>query len=236
MQLWRVRKISLAAILAGALACAGDAVSPTDQSDVLVSALEGLSRDCNQQGDADGSLAFTYAAMAVRLGVEPSEVTLQVGDQAERFLAFVHVVRHGANQTAVSLRTLVAFKPKAFNDRRPTQVLYVGIPIDSARLEHPASASAMAAASAVWKDLTSGQTWVATLGKAGIKQETVGGACPKARSSMNLDCVTGTFSAFVDGDFYQAIGGRESQLSAEPVLGIRTRAASIAGATIVFTD
>jgi hypothetical protein len=223
------------ASVVGALACTGDPTSPNGQADQLASALESLSRECNQQGDADGSLAFTYAAMAVRLGVEPSAITLKVGDESREYLAFVHVVRHGPS-SASSLRTLVAFRPKTSTDYRPTEVLYVGTSVDSAAIEHPAAAGPAVAATAVWKDLGAGETWVATTGKAGVSLVATGEVCPGAKSSMAVDCTLATYSIFVDGDFYLAIGGSETNLQPTPVLGIRTRAALVSGASIIFAD
>jgi hypothetical protein len=228
-------RIGLIAFVAGALACAGDPLSPSGQADQLASALETLSRECNQQGDADGSLAFTYAAMAIRLGVEPSEITMQVGDESRHYLAFVHLVRHGPTASA-SLRTLVAFRPKTSTDPRPTEVLYVGIPVDSAGIEHPAAAGPAAAATAVWKDLDAGEMWVATAGKAGASIVSAGAACPRTHSYQSLDCSLATFSIFIDGDFYRAIGGSESNLEPNPVLGIRARSSAVNGATMVFAD
>ena len=66
-------------------------MAPDDAVGALVSALDGLSRDCNQEGDADGSLAFTYASMALRSGVQPVPMTLTVTDHDQTFRGFVHV-------------------------------------------------------------------------------------------------------------------------------------------------
>ena len=75
--------------------------------------------------------------------------------------------------------------------------------------------------------------WVATQGKAGIKQQTAGGACPKALQ-RNIVCTLGTFSLFLDGDFHLAI--RRQQVAAEPILGIRTREGAVNGAELVFDN
>jgi hypothetical protein len=230
-----MRRWQFVAVVVGALACTGDPTSPDDQADQLANALETLSRECNQQGDADGSLAFTYAAMAIRLGVEPSEITLRVGEETRRYLAFVHVVRHGPS-SAISLRTLVAFRPKTSTDRRPTELLYVGTPVDSAAIQHPAAVGPAVAATAIWKDIGAGETWVATAGKAGVSLVSAGSVCPGAKSSMNVDCTLATYSILVDGDFYQSIGGNETNLQPTPVLGIRTRAGVVNGASIIFAD
>ena len=53
---------------------------------------------------------------------------------------------------------------------------------------------------------------------------------------MAVDCTLATYSIFVDGDFYLAIGGSETNLQPTPVLGIRTRAAQVSGASIIFAD
>jgi hypothetical protein len=219
-------------ILAAVGACDEQPASPNEQTDLLATAFEGYARQSNQEGDADASLAFAHAAMAVRLGIRPTTISVLVDDQPIPFQALVHVVRHRSLETIPALRTMIAFRQSG-PDQAPAQVVYLAITIDSARVAHPANLSPLPFAWAVWKDLGKREVWIATQGKAGIRQQTTGGACPRTLQ-RNVICTLGTFSLFLDGDFRLAIG--RLQVAAEPILGIRTREGAVNGAELVFDN
>jgi hypothetical protein len=223
----------LAALALIGLGCGSEPIGPADDGDALASQFDALARASNQQGDADASLVFAYTAMALRLGVRPSALSIALDDEPETYQALVHVVRHGAAAGDVALRTLVAFRQEEPGSA-PSEVLYVALPVDSARLSHPASASPLPIAWSVLRDYGKREVWVATEGKAGIRETAVGAACGTERKSLHLNCTTATFGVFLDGDFQRAT--QRTQVAPEPVHGLRFRLDAIAGADLMFYD
>ena len=185
----RLRWAALAIVAVGVGACAEEPASPSEQTDLLAATFDGYARQSNQEGDPDASLAFAHAAMAVRLGIRPTTISVSVDDQPVAFQALVHVVRHRSLDNVPALRTMIAFR-QSEPDQPPSRVLYLAITIDSARVAHPANLSPLPFAWAVWKDLGKREVWVATQGKAGIKQQSTGDPCPKALQ-RNVSCTLG---------------------------------------------
>jgi len=229
-----LRAVGMGGVLAAFAACSSPESGTAPEDEELAVAFDGLSRDANAGGDAEGGAAFSGAAMALRLGIRPTEIAVSVGGESRRYLAFVHVLVRVTNTgRSFEHRTMVAFRGL----RRPEEVLYLAATADEQPLLHPASAgpaaSPLAAAIASWTDFVNRKIYVATAGKAGIKQESLGDPCPKISSGRSVKCQTGKFAVLLNGEFHQ-IGRDRSQVAAGTALEIGTRSGGVNGALITF--
>jgi hypothetical protein len=219
-----------------AAGCATDSAEPNESDLELAATFDGLSSEANGRGDGEESAAFNGAAMAVRLGIRPTAVAVNVGGESRRYLAFVHVVRHGqAEGSRPALRTMVAYR--AGERARPVEILYVATAGDSVVVELPGPTGPRASESfavASWKDLANRQFWVATAGKAGIKLQSTGEPCPKLNPRGNVTCNVGEFGVLLDGEFHPLINNQRGNVDRSRRLEIGTRASDVNGAVLVF--
>lgn len=235
--LHRQRIMGALVIAALAAGCASDSTAPNVEDVELAATFDGLSSDANGRGDGDESAAFGGAAMAVRLGIRPTEILVAVGAESRRYLAFVHVVSHGQGAGArPALRTLVAYRTG--ERARPTEVLYLATAGDSVIIGLPSGGGPRGSmdnlAVASWKDLVNRQFWVATGGKAGVKLQSTGGVCPKLSPNGNVTCNVAEFGVLLDGEFHPLINNQRGNIDRNRTLGIGTRAGDVNGAVLVF--
>jgi hypothetical protein len=109
-----------------------------------------------------GGAAFRNAVLALRQGVLPSQILVELGDQAVGYQGLVvAALRAGPDGGRVLTRSLVAWMAQ-----QPTAVLYVATVSDYAVFDPPASVLAPAGASGYWCDLATGEAGVAALGTA----------------------------------------------------------------------
>lgn len=226
--------VALVAALAG---CATDSGStPVDQDQELASTFDGMSRDANVGGDADAGAAFSGAAMAVRLGIRPTEIEVKVNGESRRYFAFVHVIGSTRALPIAALRTVVAYRGE---HQRPTEVLYVAAGGDSVGLDHPMASGLRPDPAkfgvSSWKDLVAKQFYVATSGLAIIKQQAGAGTpCPKPSPRANVTCTAVKFGLRVAGDYYGLINNQRGQLDRSKKVTISTRAADVNGAVLII--
>lgn len=233
------RQRMVGALIIGALAagCGSEATTPNgDETIDLAATFDGLSSEANGRGDGDESAAFSGAAMAVRLGIRPTEIPVTIRGDSRRYLAFVHVIRHGQRDgNRPALRTMVAYRRG--EERRPLEVLYLATTADSVGLEAPGGqerGGERPFAVASWKDLVNRQFWVATAGRAGIRLESTGDACPKPRPSATVTCTVAEFGVVLDGEFHPLINNQRGQIDRTQSVGIGTRAGDVNGAVVVI--
>jgi hypothetical protein len=220
-------------VLALAGGCSGQGTGP-NQSTELASALDDLTVQANREGDVDAGAAFSSAAIALRLGVEPTPFALQIDGARLQYLGFVHEVPVARAVGAPDrLRTLVAV------DRleRPEHVLYVATLADSADLVHPSVSLDRRAASAqlgwaAWRDLASGDLWVATAGHAGLAVTSTGGECPGVRATSQTHCQAATFEVAVEAELHR-LGADRSQILTDRK-DVSLRADRVDGAILSF--
>jgi hypothetical protein len=234
------RSLGSAGALLAALtiaACSTDTAGPDPSEDELVTTLDALTQEANQEGDVDASAAFSSAAQAARFGIRPTPIEVTFDDRSERYLAFVHVVTHAARDgRPIRLRTMVAYQ----GERRPERVLYVASLGDSGALGRPTVSldrrqEQLQHAWASWKDLVNRQIWVGTAGKAGIHEQEIGGACPKPPPVANVQCTLGKFAVMLDGEFHRLTGDARDQIDPARRMTIATRAGDVNGAVLVFS-
>jgi len=221
--------------VAFAAGCESQSTAPNaDDAIDLATTFDGLAAEANGRGDGDEGAAFSGAAMAVRLGIRPTEIGVTIRGDLRRYLAFVHVIRHGQRDgNRPPLRTMVAYRPG--ENRRPLEVLYLATTGDSVALELPTAAGrGESFAIASWKDLVNQQFWVATSGKAGIRLTSTGEACPKPERSTNVTCNVAEFSVLVDGVFHALIDNQRGRIDRNRSVGIGSRASGVNGAVLVF--
>ncbi len=226
--------VALVAVMAGCSTDSGS--SPTDQDQELAVAFDGMSRDANVAGDADAGLAFSGAAMAVRLGLRPTPIDVMVNGESRRYLAFVHVLGSTRALPVAALRTVVAYRGE---DQRPTEVLYVAAGSDSVGLAHPMASVGRPDPTkfgvSSWKDLVANQFYVATSGLAMIKRQADAGTpCPKPSPRANVSCTAVKFGLRVAGDYYGLVNNQRGQLDRSKKVTISTRAADVNGAVLII--
>lgn len=226
--------VALVAVMAGCSTDSGS--SPTDQDQELAVAFDGMSRDANVAGDADAGLAFSGAAMAVRLGLRPTPIDVMVNGESRRYLAFVHVLGSTRALPVAALRTVVAYRGE---DQRPTEVLYVAAGSDSVGLDHPMASGGRPDPTkfgvSSWKDLVAKQFYVAASGLAMIKRQADAGTpCPKPSPRANVSCTAVKFGLRVAGDYYGLVNNQRGQLDRSKKVTISTRAADVNGAVLII--
>ncbi len=234
-----LRFVGAVAVAAMAAGCSTDSASPDPDQDLeLAATFDAMSGEANGRGDSDESSAFSGAAMAVRLGIRPTEIAVVVGGESRRYRAFVHVVRHGQRDGALpALRTMVAYLPQ-LDSRRPAEVLYMATAGDSVVVSLPSLTGVRpnidAFAVASWKDLVNRQYWVATAGKAGIKLQSTGEACPKLSPNGNVSCSVAEFGVLLDGEFHPLVRNERGNVDRSRAMSIGTRSTGVNGAVLVF--
>jgi hypothetical protein len=233
MSLRFVRLIG-AACLALAAACEGGPAGPQELSQDLEATLEVMAADANRDGDPDAAAAFSGGALALRLGVRPSDIVVQVGGESVRYQALVYgVVRTLRSGDLVLHRNLIAWT----GERRPVALLQVSQLTDQAAFGFPADLSTAAdprgRARGTWADLLKGQRWVATAGTSAIVLASTGGPCIRQLSSNpELRCMTAEFDIRVDGDFYRLLRPDAHDVDRSRALEISTAATGVHGVVI----
>ncbi len=226
--------IALVAALAGCATDSGSAL--TDQDQELAVAFDGMSRDANVAGDADAGLAFSGAAMAVRLGLRPTPIDVTVNGESRRYFAFVHILGSTRALPIAALRTVVAYRGEA---PRPIEVLYVVAGADSVGLDHPMASGRRPDPAkfgvSSWKDLVAKQFYVAVSGLAMIKQQADAGTpCPKPSPRANVSCTAVKFGLRVSGDYFGLVNNQRGQFDRSKQVTISTRAADVNGAVLII--
>ncbi len=194
-------------IMLAAVACVDAPTSaPTAApaaSDPLAQTFDALAVASGANGDLARKEGFEVAALAVRSGVSPAHIDIQVGStEPEGMDAIVSTVDWATSIAAAlrppSRRSLVAWRR---NGNGVLRVVSVLTPIDSAIVLNPLSlgaalntAAVYAAASAQYQDVspqTSGSldakaSWFATSGWVKIRQQESKGACSSGSSNSPL--------------------------------------------------
>lgn len=209
----------------------GDGVADPNQDDQLAIEFDGLSRDANGRGDGDAGAAFSGAAMALRLGIRPSDVTVSLDGANQTYSAFVHVVSHPRAGSTVTLRTLVAFR---IIDGRPRDVLFLALTRDSLDFVAPPSARPDASGLSSWRDGSARQFYLATRGYGVLDQESRAGACPKVPSDGRVTCTVADFGLRLEGGYHALAGNQRGQIDPNRQVVIKSRASGVNGAVLTF--
>lgn len=227
----RAAGLFAAAILLATGCSSGEGPTEADPDEQLAIEFDGLSQEANGRGDGDAGAAFSGAAMALRLGIRPTPISVSIDGADQRYSAFVHVTSHTRAGTTISLRTLVAFQ---IVDSRPRDVLFLALLRDSLDFVHPASARPDAAGLSSWRDGSAAQLYLATRGYGVLEPELRIGACPKVPERGNVTCTQAAFGLRLEGGYHALIRNQRGQVDPDAQVVIRSRASGINGAFLTF--
>ncbi|TFH64872.1 MAG: hypothetical protein E4G90_07245 [Gemmatimonadales bacterium] len=231
-----VRLFGLSALLGGLVSARETGPSePLPNPDAEVEAALGLmAAEANSAGDHDAADGFSGGALALRLGIRPTEIAVSVNGETARYWAVVagiaHTLRGGPS---VLKRSLIAWT--AGDDRRPTAILQVSLLTDEASFAFPTdlltAADPRGRARGTWVDLVQHLRFVAISGAAGIVvAETTDDPCDGALGELpGLRCVKATYDMHADGRF-AALLTRDARTADETqIILIQTAAQGVNG-------
>ena len=195
--------LGLGAALVVLSGCDSSPAGPEDSETAeLEVVLQQMAAEANSAGDADAALAFNDGLSGVRFGVRPTEISVQIGDEAVRYRALVVgvAVRNDGSRQLVR-RSLVAWTGKP----RPSAILHATSFSDEAEFSFPTDLATRGdvegRARGTWADLAHGRRYVATSGPVGIVVQETGEKCPNLPPSAQANCVTAQWNIRLEGVF-----------------------------------
>jgi hypothetical protein len=217
-------------MLAAVAACDAGPLAPDDANEDPAAALDLLAADANRTGDADLAEAASGGALALRLGVRPSEIIVRVGDESVRYQALVvGTLRMLRTGTRVLHRSLIAWT----GDRRPVALLQVSQLTDQAVFGYPAELTTAidprGRARGTWVDFAAGAHWVATAGPSTIVLAATGEPCE--RKASDLRCALARYDLRVEGEFHR-LSSRGGELDRGRMLPIASGADGVSGVVL----
>lgn len=192
----RAWRVAAPVLLATACVDGPSGVTPVDEAiDPLAETFDALSRVAGEYGDLARSDGFAHAALAVRSGIAPSRLEVQVGTLTEVYDAFVTSVQWdsvllGGALRPPARRSLVGWRKTA---EGTTRVIALGTPNDSAAVLSPVALGAGMSTVAVFAGATAmmnegrdtpqgrpdlGNAWYATSGWVKLREAAIVGPCP----------------------------------------------------------
>lgn len=206
MTLRTLRLLGALAVLGVAAGCSDGPTEPLDYDADLAAAFEMMAADANRTGDADGAAAYSSGALAVRMGVRPTDITVYIDGQAVPHKAIVAaVVRSIGTQDPILMRSFMAWS----GGPRPVEtILEVSMLREEAEFGHPMSFAPQRQARGWFADMVARIRYLATAGEAKIKVESLGAACDRPVSdNPTIRCRKARFEVEVEGDFHRRAPG-----------------------------
>jgi hypothetical protein len=234
-----VRFVGLSVLLGGLVtACETSTTEPLPSADAdIEAALELMAAEANSAGDHDAADGFSGGALALRLGVRPTEIAVSINGETERYLAVVagiaHTLRGGPS---VLKRALIAWTP--VNDRRPTAILQVSLLTDEGTFGFPTDLTTAVdprgRARGTWVNLIRDLRFVATSGAAGIVlAQATDDPCEGALSELpGLRCVKATYDMHAEGRFAALLARDARTVDEAQIILVQTAATGINGVFI----
>lgn len=221
-----VRLFGTLALFGLAAGCSDSPTEPLDHDADLAASLDAMAAEANQNGDADAATAFSGGALAVRAGVQPSEISILINDEAVTHKALVFAVARGGPQgQQVLMRSLIAWSGTEVRET----ILDVLLLADQAQFGHPSQMVPQGRARGWFADLVERVRYLATGGSAGIQVAELGAPCGRAApDNPSIRCRKARFDVQVDGDFHRRAPGDPAE-SPETRLTIETDATGVAG-------
>ncbi len=231
-----VRFVGVTVFLGGLVtACETSTTEPLPSAAADIEAtLAVMAAEANSAGDHDAADGFSGGALALRLGVRPTEIAVSIDGETERYLAVVagiaHTLRGGPS---VLKRSLIAWAP--VTDRRPTAILQVSLLTDEGTFGFPTDLTTAVdprgRARGTWVDLVHKLRFVATSGAAGILlAEATDGPCVGALSELpGLRCVKATYDIHAEGRFAALLARDARTVDEARIILVQTAASRVQG-------
>ncbi len=197
--------LGLGAALVALAGCDSAPAAPEeDPADAgLELALEQMAAEANSAGDGDAAIAFNDGLSALRFGVRPSEIGVQIDGELVRYQALlvgIAVRQHDGRE--LMRRSLIAWT----GEPRPTAILHASSFSDEAQFGYPADlatrADPVGRARGTWLDLVRGHRFVATSGPVAMVLGGTGEPCPAVPADAPLLCVTARWDIRLEGTFH----------------------------------
>jgi hypothetical protein len=193
-------------------------------------AMEQLAAEAARSGETDEASALNEAAVALRRGLQPSQIEVKIQNEQVIYKALMVGVVRTARDGRVLVRHLIAWT----GDRRTTAILRVSSRSDLALFGPPSSQNDLAdspgRARGLWADLVNQQRWIATAGSVDMAVAGTGGPCPlQPATTPPLECILASYDIRINGNF--ELRSRGGQPGSEH-LEIHTNADGVNGVII----
>lgn len=179
-------------------------------------------------GEEAAATAYAGGALALRFGVEPTPIVLQVNGQDVRYRAVITAFAASPTTTSVGVRSLVAWTA---NGEGRTAILLVDARSDEASFDPSGLPAAPGLAKGVWANLSAGIRFHAETGTSTTSVASIAGRCPiqPGGADPRVTCRLARFGGRIGGVFVS--GGPESAR-----VDITFPAQTFAGAILARTD
>jgi hypothetical protein len=184
------RRLALLALGVTLTACDDGSTSPPIDLAYIAMRFDALGRDRSQAGDPSGATAARGAALALRLGIRPTRVSIAVDGVTEEYLALETEHAFGDDDAAgplpppvIVVRTIIAWRGV-----RPDRFLAINVPGDTGSFTPPCAACLSEASNVVYWLCASGimferggPSFIAVAGGARTTRQSIGGECEVPR-------------------------------------------------------
>jgi hypothetical protein len=211
---------SLLAILVVA-ACADDptGAAPLPPAEPeLASTLDEMALHAASVGDDRAATAYAGGALALRFGIEPTELILKIDGVDTRYLGVVTGFAEPANPGGVGIRSLVAWTTPG----APAAFMQVDARSDAAAFDPTGAPMGPGLAKGSWANLASQTRHVAEDGSSYTTLTSLAGRCPNqpAGADPRVVCTIARFAARLEGTFVSIDQPSERVTIAVPQQGI----------------
>lgn len=179
-------------------------------------------------GEEATATAYAGGALALRFGVQPTPIVLQVNGQEVRYRAVITGFAGSPTDASVGVRSLVAWTA---NGGGRTAIMLIDARSDEASFDPSGLPAGPGLAKGVWANLTAGIRFHAETGSSTTQVASIAGRCPvqPGGADPQVSCRLARFTGRIGGVFVS--GGPESSR-----VDIALPAQSIAGAILARTD
>jgi hypothetical protein len=169
-------------------------------------------------GDDRAATAFAGGALALRFGIEPTELILKIDGVDTRYLGVVTGFAEPANPGGVGIRSLVAWTTPG----APAAFLQVDARSDAAAFDPTGAPMGPGLAKGSWADIAAQERHVAEDGSSYTSLTSLAGRCPNqpAGTDPRVVCTAARFSARLEGTFVSLSQPSERVTIAVPQQGV----------------
>lgn len=202
-------------------ACADD---PTGAAPLLppepaiASTLDEMAMHAASVGDERAATAYAGGALALRFGIEPTELILKVDGVDTRYLGVVTGFAEPASPGGVGIRSLVAWTTPG----APAAFMQVDARSDAAAFDPTGAPMGPGLAKGSWADLASRTRHVAEEGSTFTTLSSIAGRCPNqpAGADPRVICTSARFTARIEATFVSQAQPSERVTITVPQQGI----------------